>query len=207
MKKAPLSIRIIHVLNVIAFWLMIVVAGAVFIFNVLTQFDAFDGHFQLRVALPVQFNVEETGTMPVLSEVQDVRIEEAIGKVHIMDTPKKFMVIVLRVLFVVVLLALFMTWKFKTFIENLKKGDVFIKGNIQNIKQIAYALLGLWFIEVLYTEIIYHSMMKFIEFNSLDFFNDSYHKPSTLLMALGLWVLADVFEKGRAIQEENKLTI
>ena len=207
MDKAPLSVRVIHVFTSIAFWLMILVAIAVFVLNILTQFKVIGDDFQLRVALPVQFDVEETGTMPVMSEIQDVRIEEAIGRIHVINTPRAFSLIVLRVLFVVVALGLFITWKFKVFIENIKNGDIFIQGNINNLKQMSYALVIVWFIEVIYSEVLYHTTVKFIHFETLDFYETTNYGRSTLLIALVIWVLAHVFEKGRSIQEENQLTI
>ena len=130
MKKPPISVRIIHVLSVIVFWIMMAITVAAFVFNILLQTAVIGDEFQLRIALPVTFQVDETGTVPIYGELNDVKIEEATGQLHIVDTPLSFSKIVLRVLFAVTALGLFMTWKFMLFITNIKNGQVFEVSNI-----------------------------------------------------------------------------
>ena len=114
---------------------------------------------------------------------------------------------VLRVLFAVTALGLFMTWKFMLFITNIKNGQVFEVSNINNLKHIAYALLTLWFITKLYMEVLYKTMVKFVNFNSIQLGNDVLDNSEMLIGALLLWVLAHVFMKGQELQEEHDQTI
>ena len=207
MEKAPISVKIIYILTQIVFWLLIVVTAAVFIFNILVETGVIGDDFQLRVKLPVTFNVNETGYVDLYGETSDIRIEEATGQMHVVDTPLRFSRMVLRVLFGVVLLALFMTWKFKLFITNIRNGIIFQVENINNLKHISYGLLSLWLMMKVYLAILYYTVGKRIEFNSISVDNQLPDNSGLLIAALLLWVLAHIFMKGVEMKEEQKLTI
>ena len=207
MKKSPISVRIIYFLSVIAFWLLIFVATLSFIANLLIETKFIGSDFQLRISLPVNFDVSETGTAYLYGVPNDIRIEEATGKMHIVDTPIQFSKIVLRVLFVVSALGLFMTWKFKLFIGNIKVGRIFEADNINNLKHIAYGLLILWLITKVYMTLLYRTMVKYVEFDSIHFRNEVTDASGLILAALLLWILAHVFMKGVEMKEEQELTI
>ena len=207
MDKAPISVKIIYILTQIVFWLLIVVTAAVFIFNILVETGVIGDDFQLRVKLPVTFNVNETGYVDLYGETSDIRIEEATGQMHVVDTPLRFSRMVLRVLFGVVLLALFMTWKFKLFITNIRNGIIFQVENINNLKHISYGLLSLWLMMKVYLAILYYTVGKRIELNSISVDNQLPDNSGLLIAALLLWVLAHIFMKGVEMKEEQKLTI
>jgi len=207
MKKAPISVRIIHVLSVIVFWLLIVITAASFVLNLFLQVGTIGHDFQLRIALPVTFDVEETGEVTLFNLTNGVRIEEATGQIHIVDTPVRFSKIVLRLVFAVLAIVLFMTWKFKMFITNIKNGMIFEADNINNLKHIAYGLLILWLITKIYLEVLYYTLVKYVEFESIVLGNDVSNKSDLLIIALLLWVLAHVFMKGVEMKNEQELTI
>ena len=207
MKKAPISVRIIHVLSVIVFWLLIVITAASFVLNLFLQVGTIGDDFQLRIALPVTFDVEETGEVTLFNLTNGVRIEEATGQIHIVDTPVRFSKIVLRLVFAVLAIVLFMTWKFKMFITNIKNGMIFEADNINNLKHIAYGLLILWLITKIYLEVLYYTLVKYVEFESIVLGNDVSNKSDLLIIALLLWVLAHVFMKGVEMKNEQELTI
>ena len=207
MQKAPVSVRIIHVLSTIAFWILIVATSISFIGNILLETSLIGDDFQLRVALPVNFEVVETGEAQLGESYNDIRIEEATGKMYIVNTPVQFSKIVLRILFAVLMLALFMTWKFKMFITNIKNGMIFETANINNLKHIAYGILVLFLITKVYEEILYHTMVKYIDFETITIGTDRADRSDMLIAALLLWVLAHVFMKGVEMKNEQELTI
>jgi hypothetical protein len=207
MQKAPISVRIIYVLSTIVFWILIVVTSLSFIGNILLETNIIGDEFQLRVQLPVTFDVVETGEAKIGNSYNDIRIEEASGKMHIIDTPQRFSKIVLRLVFAVLMLALFMAWKFKMFITNIKNGEIFEASNINNLKHISYGIMVLFVLTKVYEEILYHTLVKFIEFDSLTMSGGRADRSDMIIAALLLWVLAHIFMKGVEIKNEQELTI
>ena len=187
--------------------MLIIVTSATFIANLLLQFNVIGDDFQLRIELPVTFNVKETGASQIYSESNPVRIEKASGKLYIIDTPVRFTKLMLRFLFPATALALFMAWKFKLFITNIKKGKVFEFNNINNLKHISYALLILFVLTKVYEQVVYHTAVKFMVFNSIEIEGGVEDKSDMLIAAMLLWVLAHVFIKGQELQEEHDQTI
>ena len=155
--KAPLSIRILYWLTNIVFWLIIFITIIVFVFNLIFLTDLIGEDIQLRVQMPVAIEVVEDGSVYLPNGNMTVRIEEAFGKLHLVDTPIYITRIVARILFVMIMLGLYMTWRFKQFITNVKNGVVFETENINNLKQIAYGLLALWITIKVYMEVVYPS--------------------------------------------------
>lgn len=207
MKKAPISVRIFYYLTQIVFWLLILVTAAVFVLNILTETRVIGDEFQLRVQLPITFDVNETGSVNLYGSSNEIRIEEATGQMHVVDTPLRFSKIVLRFLFVVVLLVLFMTWKFKRFITNIKHGEIFTIENINNLKHLAYGLLALWLVMRVYLALMYYLMVDRLDFSTISMNYELIDDSSLLIGALLLWVLAHVFMKGVEMKEEQELTI
>lgn len=207
MKKPPISVRIIYVLSVIVFYMLIVVTSVTFVANLLLEFEGVGDDFQLRIQLPVTFNVNETGTTQIYDEPNPVRFEEATGKLYILDTPVQFTRLMLRFLFPAVALGLFMAWKFKLFITNIKKGQVFEFSNINNLKHISYALLVLFVLTKVYEQVLYHTIVKYMNFNSIQIDSGVADRSDMLIGAMLLWVLAHVFMKGQELQEEHDQTI
>lgn len=205
--KSPLSIRILFWLTNIAYWLMILISGVVLIFNIVFLTDFFSEDIQLRIQMPVPIEVVEDGKIYTSDSDLTVRIEEANGKLYFVDTPIRITKAVARVLFFIMLLALFITWKFKKFITNLKNGEFFEVDNINNLKHIAYGIVGLWLFTRIYMEVIYRMLVKFMEFESIIIGSDVNDNDDVLLLALGLWVLAHVFAKGVEMKKEQELTI
>ncbi len=207
--KAPLSIRILYWLTNIVFWLMILIATLVFVFNLILLTDLFGEDVQLRVQMPVPIEVVEDGSVSLPNGDMTVRIEEAYGKLHLVDTPIFITRIVGRILFVMIMVGLYMTWRFKQFITNVKNGIVFETENINNLKQIAYGLLALWITTLVYMEVVYQIFVKYIEFDSIIMGNEyeRYEQNTMFFAALALWALAHILTKGVEMKKEQELTI
>lgn len=204
--KTPLSIRILYWLSNIVFWLMILIATAVFVINLIFLTDV-DVNFQLRIQMPFPIEVVEDGRMHLAGGVQTVRIEEAYGKLYLVDTPFFITKIVARILFVVLMLGLFMIWRFKQLITNLKNGLFFVVENVLFIKQVAYGLLALWVTTRVYMEIVNRLLVKLVEFDSVIIGTQRADYDFMLQLALVLWVMAHVFGKGIKMKNYQDLTI
>jgi hypothetical protein len=157
--------------------------------------------------MPVPIAVVEDGSVSLRNGDMTVRIEEAYGKLHLVDTPIFITRIVGRILFVMIVLVLYMTWRFKQFITNVKNGVVFETDNINNLKQIAYGLLALWITIKVYMEVVYQMFVKYLEFDSIIIGQNRYEMNNTLLAALALWALAHILMKGVEMKKEQELTI
>ena len=204
--KTPLSIRILYWLTNIVFWLMILIATIVFIMNLIFLTDV-DVNFQLRVQMPLPIEVVEDGRMHLADGVETVRIEEAFGKLYLVDTPFFITKIIARILFVVLMLGLFMTWRFKQLTTNLKNGLFFVIENVLFIKQVAYGLLALWLTTRVYMEVVNRLLIKVVEFDTVIIGNQRADYDFMLQLALGLWVMAHVFGKGIELKDYKDLTI
>ena len=205
--KSPLSIRILYWLTNIIFWLMILIATVVFVANLIFLTDLNEINFQLRIQMPVPIEVVESGTMYLDDGEHAVRIEDAYGKLHLVDTPFFITKIIARILFVVLMLGLFMTWRFKQLVTNLKTGLFFVKENVLGIKQIAYGLLALWITTRIYMEVLNHAIVKHLDFESIIIGNQPADFDFMIQLALGLWVMAHVFGKGIELRDYKDLTI
>ena len=206
-KKSPLSIRILYWLTNIAFGLIFLITTVVFFLNLFLMTGLFTEEIQLRVQMPVAIEVVEKGSLDLQGDDLTVRIEEAYGKLHFVDTPFYIYKIVARILFLVMLMALFMTWKFRLFMKNLKNGLLFEIQNINNLKHIAYGIVGLWLLTRIYMQLLYSAVVKNIEFATINIGNDVSDFDDVLVVALFLWVLAHVFIKGLEMKEEQELTV
>lgn len=205
--KTPLSIRIVYWLTSFVFWLLIVLTTAVFVVNLIFLSDVFTQKIQLRAQMPVPIEVVEDGSLQLSNQDLTVRIEEAYGKLYFVDTPVFITKIVARILFVILLLTLFMTWRAKQFISNIKNGLVFERENILNLKQISYGLLGLWLATRVYVVMMYQFIVKHIEFDTIKIGTQIADYNELLISALLLWALAHVFIKGNEMKKEQELTI
>ena len=205
--KAPLSIRILYWLTNVVFWLMIIISIVVFVVNLVLLTDFFTEDMQLRVQMPVPIEVVEDGSVSLPNGDLTVRLEEAYGKLHLVDTPIFITRIVVRIIFVMVILGLYMNWRFKQFITNVKNGVVFERVNINNLKQIAYGLLALWITTLVYMEVVYQMFVKYIQFDSIIIGYERYEMNNTLIAALALWALAHILMKGVEMKKEQELTI
>ena len=162
---------------------------------------------QLHIGMPLSMDISEIGLLEVGGHRVDVQYKEMYGKLHIIDTPREisrvygvFMLFILSVV-----LYIFMT--FKKFITNVYHGAYFDRSNILLLKRIAYALVGVWLFTVFYVVFQYFYLMQNMEFKTVVHSGDYQTYPVILLVALLIWVLSHIFQKGVELQQENQLTI
>ena len=206
-RKSPLSIRILYWMTNIAFWIITLVGFAVLLLNFVLLTDVFTEDIQLRVKMPVSVEVVEDGSLTLRDSELTVRIEEAHGKLHFVDTPIFITRIVAKILLVVLGFAVFITWKLKEFITNLKNGLLFEIQNINNLKHIAYAIVGLWLVTRIYMGVLFQTVVSHMKFNTIRIGSEVSDFDDILIVALILWALAHVFLKGLEMKSEQELTI
>lgn len=129
--KAPISFRIIYVLNEIIFWLISLVSVLAIVFAILVFAGVFKEDMQLHVNLPVAFNTQEIGYLTANNVATNVQLVEAYGSIHLMDTPlhlsRPFMLLILLVIGFI----FFALYTFRKFIRNVRNGIIFESGNIK----------------------------------------------------------------------------
>ena len=206
-QKTPLSIKILFWLSNISFWIMSVITVVVFVANAIILLGNYTHEIQMRISMPVPIEVVETGVLHLDNGDLDVRIENAYGRIHFVDTPMYITKRVIQMLLFVMLIGWFITWKFRNFMKNIRNGFYFEIENINNLKHVSYGLVILFVMTRLYMGILKVVMEKNLEFSSIKVGGDMYDTDAIIYVALLLWVLAHIFVKGIELKQEQELTI
>jgi hypothetical protein len=207
MKKIPLSVRIIHILTLIVYYLTIVTFSLVILWSLAIFTGILDTDLQLHIKMPVEVNFNETGTGVFLSTPVDVEIVEAVGKVHLINTPWKVARILMVPLLVIFPFLFWIVHQFYRFIINVKNGHVFADKNFRYLKKIGFGLIGLWLVMVIYMQLLYHTTVKFFRFENVEITSNNLWFEEFLIAGVFTLVLSHVFFRGREIEAENELTI
>ena len=184
-------------------FLTIVVVTANFI--LLT--DIFTDPIQLHLTMPIPIEVVEQGTLHVNNTDLPVKIQEAYGKLYLIDTPIYITRLVAKIMLAVILIGWFISWKFQKFTQNLKNGLVFEIDNINNLKHAAYGLVGLFVATRVYMGIFKKYAEQHFDFSTINVGGEAFNTDPIILFALLLWVLAHIFVKGIEMKQEQDLTI
>lgn len=208
MQKKPLSIRIIYILTSIIYYISFV--GC--LFAVILGLTILTGLFnlndlQLHVDMPVEVNFEEVGKAYFDGEEIEVEVVEAVGKVHFIDTPPKLARRLAIPLVVIFPFLFWLVYLFHRFIRNVSEGRYFEKRNFQLLRILGYSLMGLWLLMVIYMQIFKYTMVNSFSFKLIETGGDSRWFGGIFVGGLFTLVLAQVFLKGRELEEENELTI
>ena len=205
-QQSILSIKIIYWITNFTFWMYSVVAVIMLFVSVALFFGIFDD-LQLHIGLPISVDLIEKGSLTVSSTVIGVELVEMYGKVHFIDTPIFIGKLYGGFLLAIVTLTFYIFFIFRKFVTNVYLGAYFKLSNIALLKKIAYALLVIWFFTISYAYFQYYYIAKNLEFESLIVVGDVKTSSEILLIALFIWVLSHIFQKGLELQEENDLTI
>lgn len=205
--KPHLTIRVIYWISRLAHWLMALTLFLAIVLSSLLHLNVIGEGLELHTNLPNKVDLVEQGELHLKSGTIQVEFVEAMGKLHLINTPPY---IVKRLTLVIIILgaaSFFMTLQFKNFMISVHKGLIFTTENIKNLKRIAYTLAGFWFITVLYSHIFYYTIIRHLDFNDIAMTSDVPNYPMILMAALFLWMIAHIFGKGVELQEEKDLTI
>jgi hypothetical protein len=205
--KVPFSIKLIYWLTNIASALFIIVVFGVIIFKVLFHFGVLGGELNLHMDLPTSFALYEAGNIVVEGENYEVLIQEAYGQMSIQNTPRPLVNFVSWTLILIVSIGAYIMWVLRKFVKNVRFGVVFTVENISYIKHFAYGLIAIWFSTLIYQRLLYHYLIKRIEFDNLTLSGEFENHGSLLIAALFIWVLSHIFITGLKMKEDIELTV
>ena len=206
-QKTPTSIKILYWLSNISFFIMSFITVVVLIANAIILFGNYTHEIQMRISMPVPIEVVETGVIHLDEGDLNVRIESAYGKLYFVNTPMHITKKVIKMLFFVMLIGWFITWKFRNFMRNIRNGFYFEVENINNLKHVSYGLVLLFVMSRAYVFILKNIMEKSLEFDSVIVGGDAFGTDAIIYVALLLWVIAHIFVKGIELKQEQELTI
>ena len=207
MKKSPLSIRIIYILTSIVYYLsaLVAVLGVILAFAIL--FGLLDDDLQLHIDMPVEVNIEEVGSAYFKGQKMDVQIVDAIGKVHLIDTPSglaRRLAIPMLIAFPALFWLIFLLHRF---MRNVSEGRIFIKRNFQLLRMLGYSMAGLWLVTVVYMQILKHTIIHSFTFQQIEITDSNRWFAGLFMGALFTLALSHIFLKGMQLEEEKELTI
>ncbi|MBT3384338.1 MAG: DUF2975 domain-containing protein [Prolixibacteraceae bacterium] len=207
MKKVPVSIRIIYILASIVYYLSALVCslGVVLVFAILFGFLTDD--LQLHINMPVEVNFLEVGDAFFNGQKMEIEIVEAIGKVHLIDTPSSLVRRLAIPLLIVIPVLFWLVYLFHRFMRNVSEGRIFEKRNFELLRMLGYSLMGFWLIMVVYMQILKYTLVSNFTFEQIEITNNSRWFGGVFIGALFMLVLSHIFFKGSELEEENELTI
>lgn len=205
--KAPLSFKIIFILNEIIFWLFNLVSVLAVVLIILILTGVFKEDLQLHVGLPVAFDAEEIGFLMANNTPVNVQLVEAYGDIHLIDTPQNLSKLFTIPLLIVVGVIYFLIYTFRKFIRNVRRGIIFEINNIKLLRVLSLGLLGFWLFWKFYDWFVGMMMVKRLHFGTIELSNETQGHMVLLLSSLVLWVLSHIFIQGMKLHEENSLTI
>jgi len=207
MQKVPLSILVIYILTSIVYYLsaLISVLGMLLAFAILFGFLSDD--LQLHIDMPVEVNFEEVGSASFMGSEMDVQIVEAIGKVHLIDTPPNLARRLVIPMLIIFPMLFWLAFLFHRFMRNVSEGRIFIKRNFQLLRMLGYSLMGLWLLSVIYMQILKHTIVQSFMFEQIEITDSNRWLVGIFVGALFTLVLSHIFLKGMQLEEENELTI
>jgi hypothetical protein len=177
------------------------------VFNILLYTNVFGNDIQLHTRLPVKVDLLETGNLRLQNQDIKVELVDTTTQIHFINTPSFITKKVGIMLMVVLLFTGFMTWTFQRFINNVKNEEIFTVNNISLLKRLAYGIAGFWLFTVIYMQLFYHLVAKYLKFENVRITNEVESYSGILFVALFLWMLAHIFITGLKLKQENELTI
>lgn len=205
--KRHLSISVIYWITNITFWIFVVAAILAIIIAFGLFFDYFGDDSNLKVGLPVSFDVLEQGKLMLLNHSVDVKFVEAYGKIAFSELPPilgkiygVFMIVVMGLFFYIFKL-------FKNFIRNVYDGAYFETSNFLLLRKMAYGILVFWIAIVVYSVLQNFIIAHHLAFDSIAISGSMEFHGEVVFVALFLLMLSQIFVMGAKLQEDNQLTI
>lgn len=204
--KNPLSLRLLYLLTKISYWgLIAIIAIVVFAGIIMLTLDpelmklGFSSN--LSYAGEVIYLNFDAGTPVEVKFITD-SIEVP---VKYLDRPTMTLVLVMALAWLSCLI--FVTRYFKTFMRKVLGGQTFHSESIFLLKKAALALVILEGIDLIAATIGHFYVLRNFDLGNLEH-KFSWSFPSTaLILALTLWALAHIFQKGKELEDEQKLTV
>lgn len=208
--KSPLSVRLLYWFATIGFYLMISIQILVIVLFVGRAAGVVPiNDLQLRVQLPMKFDVEEQGAVHYGGNVHLVYLEEASSKIYFVDTPDFVSNFGIVSMLVAITLFVVMLHKFRAILGNVRVKQVFVHANIKHLKTLAYLLVAFWLFTVGYMYFAFYWIHDKVGFETVQMTNNlGLNGYSWMLFTeLVIWILAQIFGYGVQLKEESDLTI
>lgn len=200
-----LSIRILHFLVMLSYWLIIFGLLFTLILLLLSLAGLDTKNMVLKYSFPVHFNVDEAGIVTETGE--QVNIVEATGKILFTSGAKllinKLLIFMLIFFAIAFLIASYM----RKFLRNIKAGSFFILENMVLLKKVSYALLGLWLVTAIIRIWFTFDLAKSLSFDTITLRQSLDLNSWMVLFPLFLLVLSNIFAEGIRLKSEEELTI
>ncbi len=202
----PLSLRLLYLLSRISYW------GTVVLIAIVT----FAGIIMLTLdpelmKLGFSASLSSTEEVVYLQGENDIPVEVAFSaesiEVPVKHLDRLTMCYPLLLALAWLVCIMFIMRYFKDFMRKALDGQTFHAESIQLIKQAALGLLVLEAINLLANIIGYFYVNHHFDLGGLEH-EFSWSFPSTaLILSLTLWALAHIFQKGKELEDEQKLTV
>lgn len=204
--KKPLSFRLLYLLLKISYWgLIVIIAIVVFAGTIMLTLDprlmelgfASDLYHLKEV---IYLNTE--GGTPVEVEFYADSI-----KVPVKHLTRTTMLYVLLPAILWLCCALVIVNYLRSFMKKVMSGETFHSESIRLIKKAALGLVVIEFIDLVAAVTGHFYVQNHFDLGNLEH-EFSWPFPSTaLVLALTLWALAHIFQKGKELEDEQKLTV
>ncbi len=202
----PISFRLLYLLTKISYWgLIVIIAIVVFAGIIMLTLDP--QLMKLGFASNLSY-IEDVVYLPAASGIP-VEVEFSAGSIEVpvkhLDRPTMSYVLLLALMGLTCLTLI--ARYFKTFMRKVLDGHTFDSESILLIKKAAWGLAILEAIDLIAGISGHYYVQR--NFDLGDFENQfSFSFPSTtLILALTLWVLAHIFQKGKELEDDQKLTV
>jgi hypothetical protein len=210
MQKAPLKIRIIETIISTIYGLTILFCLVTIFFAILsstgTFIDSPKMSFQLPIEIPIKSDAEHNGRVRFCGQEVELADLNASGKVEIKNAPKSLAIISSILYAITTFFAVFIMHLLYRFVSNVKKGVVFEKENLKLLRKLGYTLLGFYFFNLL-VPLLWKLGFE-IDGHATNF---SLHidgsSLATLISALFILMISQLFLHGLEMKNENELTI
>lgn len=206
MEQKPGSVKIIYWITNIVFWIYAIATLIALAFAIALIFG-FLNKTQLQIGMPFSMDITEIGLLEVNGQKVDVQFKEMYGKLHLIDTPKEISRVYGVFILIILSIVLYIFMTFKKFITNVYHGAYFDRSNILLLKRISYALVSVWLFAVFYAVFQYFYLVQNMEFETVVHSGKFETYPVILIVALLIWVLSHIFQKGVELEYDNELTI
>jgi len=204
--KNPISLRLLYLLTNISYWgLIAIIAIVVFAGIIMLTLDP----KLMKLGFPSNIShIEEVVYLKANSSIP-VEVEFTAQSIDIpvkhLDRPTMSYVLLISLMWLTCLT--FIVRYFKMFMRKVLDGQTFLSESILHIKKAALGLVILEAIELIAGTIGHFYVQRNFDLGDLEQkFSLSF--PSTaIILALTLWALAHIFQKGKELEDEQKLTV
>jgi hypothetical protein len=204
--KNPLSLRLLYLLTKISYWGLIILIGII-VFAGIIMLTLDPELMELGFSSNL-FHIEQViylkGDLNTPIEVE-FSADTIKVPVKYLDRPTMTYVLLLSLLYLSCLL--FVIRYFKTFIRKVMDGQIFHSESIFLLKKAALGLVIMELLDWIAATVGYFYVQRNFDLGDLESSFSLSFPSTTLIIALTLWVLAYIFQKGKEMEDEQKLTV